>query len=74
MPSDNQQDVHQVVNTGDKVADEPQTVEEKTKQLSVDAPDITGDHIQVPTYFEVEEPDGEKKHYITLKTLKRFQT
>jgi hypothetical protein len=48
-------------NPGDRIADEAQTVEEKAKQVAVDVPDITGDHVKVPTYFVVEEPNGEKK-------------
>jgi hypothetical protein len=52
---------NRTANPGDRIADEPQSIEEKSKQLAVDAPDITGDHIQVPTYFVVEEPDGEEK-------------
>ncbi|MFB2771222.1 hypothetical protein ACE1AT_18300 [Pelatocladus sp. BLCC-F211] len=48
-------------NPGDRIADEPQTIEEKSQQVAVDSPDITGDQITVPTYFIVEEPDGEKK-------------
>ncbi|AFY78206.1 hypothetical protein Ple7327_2969 [Pleurocapsa sp. PCC 7327] len=48
-------------NPGDRIADEPQTIEEKAKQIAVDVPDITGDHIKVPTYFIVEYPNGEKK-------------
>lgn len=48
------------VNPGD-VIDETQDVQEKSKQVAVDSPDITGDHITVPTYFVVDEPDGEKK-------------
>jgi hypothetical protein len=48
------------VNPGDRI-DESKTLEEKAKQVAVDAPDITGDHIVVPTYFIVDEPDGEKK-------------
>lgn len=54
-------DTHQSVNPGDVIANEPQTVEEKSKQVAVDSPDITGDHIKVPTYFVVDEPDGEEK-------------
>ncbi|CAA9304131.1 FIG00567212: hypothetical protein [uncultured Coleofasciculus sp.] len=50
-----------VINPGDKIKPEAQTVEEKAKQIAVDAPDITGDHVKVPTYFVVEEPDGEDK-------------
>ncbi|BAY24768.1 hypothetical protein NIES2100_45650 [Calothrix sp. NIES-2100] len=48
-------------NPGDRIADEPQSVEEKAQQVAVDSPDITGDHITVPTYFVVDEPNGEKK-------------
>ncbi|MBG1270479.1 hypothetical protein [Nostoc sp. WHI] len=49
-------------NPGDKIADKSQSVEEKGKQLAVDhVPDITGDTITVPTYFVVDEPNGEKK-------------
>lgn len=49
------------VNPGDRVADESQNIEEKAQQVAVDSPDITGDHITVPTYFVVDEPNGEKK-------------
>lgn len=52
---------NRTANPGDQIADHPQSIEEKSKQLAVDAPDITGDHIQVPTYFVVEEEDGEEK-------------
>ncbi|HLO86339.1 MAG TPA: hypothetical protein VK203_15270 [Nostocaceae cyanobacterium] len=48
-------------NPGDRIASEPQTLEEKAKQVAVDVPDITGDRITVPTYFVVEYPDGTKK-------------
>lgn len=48
-------------NPGDRIDDKHQSVEEKAKQVAVDSPDITGDHITVPTYFVVDEPDGEKK-------------
>lgn len=49
-------------NPGDKISDEPESVEEKAKQVAVDdVPDITGDKITVPTYFVVDEPNGEKK-------------
>jgi hypothetical protein len=47
-------------NPGDRI-DDSKTLEEKAKQVAVDAPDITGEHIVVPTYFVVEYPDGEKK-------------
>ncbi|WP_414564601.1 MULTISPECIES: hypothetical protein [unclassified Anabaena] len=48
-------------NPGDRIDEQPQSVEEKAKQVAVDSPDITGDHITVPTYFVVDEPDGEQK-------------
>lgn len=51
---------HPTVNPGDRI-DENKTLEEKAKQVAVDAPDITGDHIVVPTYFIVDEPNGERK-------------
>jgi len=47
-------------NPGDVIV-EKKTVEEKGKQVAVDAPDITGDWIKVPTYFIVEYPNGERK-------------
>lgn len=53
-------DQRRTANPGDRIADKPQTIEEKSEQLAVDAPDITGDHIQVPTYFIVEDENGEK--------------
>ena len=61
MDNDKEKETHRAVNPGDVISDEPQTIEEKSKQLAVDSPDITGDHITVPTYFIVEEPDGEEK-------------
>jgi len=54
-------DTFDASNPGDRIKPEAQTIEEKAQQVAVDAPDITGDHIKVPTYFVVEEPDGEQK-------------
>jgi hypothetical protein len=48
-------------NPGDRIDEQSQSIEEKAKQVAVDSPDITGDHITVPTYFVVDEPDGEQK-------------
>jgi len=48
------------INPGDRI-DESMSLEEKAKQVAVDAPDITGDHIVVPTYFVVDMPDGDQK-------------
>jgi hypothetical protein len=47
-------------NPGDRIKPN-QSLEEKAQQVAVDAPDITGDHIVVPTYFVFEMPDGSKK-------------
>lgn len=47
-------------NPGDRI-DPSKSLEEKAQQVAVDAPDITGDHITIPTYFVFETPDGEKK-------------
>lgn len=51
---------HLTANPGDRI-DNSKTLEEKAKQVAVDAPDVTGDHIVVPTYFIVDEPDGSQK-------------
>jgi len=61
MDNDQEKETHRAVNPGDIISDAPQTNEEKAQQLAVDSPDITGDHITVPTYFMVDEPDGEQK-------------
>lgn len=68
----NVKEISLTANPGDRIADEPQTIEEKSQQVAVDSPDITGDHVKVPTYFIVEEPDGEKKHSTMLKMQKKF--
>lgn len=47
-------------NPGDRI-DNSKSLEEKAQQVAVDAPDITGDHIVVPAYFVVNEPDGTEK-------------
>ncbi|WP_414528682.1 hypothetical protein [Nodularia chucula] len=54
------QERHLTANPGD-VIDESKSLEEKAQQVAVDVPDITGDHITVPTYFIVEYPDGTQK-------------
>lgn len=61
MNNEKKPEINAAVNPGDVISDQPETVEEKSKQVAVDSPDITGDHIKVPTYFTVEEPDGEEK-------------
>jgi len=58
------------VNPGDRIADQPEGIEQKAKQVAVDQPDITGDWIKVPTYFIVEYPNGEKKALHHVKDAK----
>ena len=48
------------VNPGDRI-DESKSLQEKAQQVAVDAPDITGDHVVVPAYIVVDEPDGSQK-------------
>jgi hypothetical protein len=48
-------------NPGDRIAEEPQSIEDKEKQLAVDSADITGEHLKVPTYFVFEIPGQGKK-------------
>lgn len=60
------------VNPGDRVAKEPQTIEEKSKQLAVSAPDVTGDYIKVPTYFVVEHPNGKQEALHHVKDAKKI--
>ena len=49
-----------VLNPGDRV-DGAQSLEEKAGKVAVNAPDITGDHVTVPTYFVVEGEEGNKE-------------
>jgi hypothetical protein len=53
------------VNPGERI-DDSKTLQEKSEQIAVDAPDITGDRIVVPTYFMVEDEDGNQEalHHI----------
>ena len=59
-------------NPGDRISDKPQTIEEKAKQVAVDRYDITGDHIQIPTYFVVEYGDGEKEALHHVKDAEKI--
>ncbi|NJM67966.1 MAG: hypothetical protein HC851_21035 [Acaryochloris sp. RU_4_1] len=47
-------------NPGDRIQ-RSKTLNQKAKQVAVNAPDITGDHIVVPTYFVFDMPDGTQK-------------
>jgi hypothetical protein len=74
-PAEQRRDVkerHLTANPGDRIADHPQSIEEKAKQIAVDVPDITGDHIKVPTYFIVDYPDGSKKALHHVKDAKEI--
>lgn len=51
---------HPTINPGD-VEQPDKSLEEKSQQVAVDAPDITGDHIVVPTYFVVDDPEEGQK-------------
>ena len=64
--ADEIRDENLTVNPGDRVV-EGQTTEEKSEQVAVDSPDITGDQVKVPTYFDVKEPDGEQKELHHVK-------
>ncbi len=62
-------------NPGDVITKEPQTIEEKAKQLAVDKHDITGSHITVPAYFVFTYPNGETKalhHVRDAKEISRL--
>ena len=52
---------HLTANPGDRISDETQSIEEKQQQLAVDSPNITGEHLKVPTYFIFDIPGKEKK-------------
>ena len=61
-----------VLNPGDKV-DESKSVSEKAQQVAVDAPDITGDHITVPTYFVAEDKEtGEEEALHHVKDAEKI--
>jgi hypothetical protein len=62
---------YRTVNPGD-IINKSQSLEEKAKQLAVDAPDLTGEHLKVPTYFIVEYPNGEKKALHHVRDAKQI--
>ena len=59
-------------NPGDRIADKPQTIEEKAKQVAVDTHDFTGEHITVPTYFVVNYPNGETQALHHVRDAKKI--
>lgn len=65
-------DIPLTANPGDRIAQEPQTLEEKSKQIAVDKYDFTGSHIQVPTYFIVKYPNGETKALHHVRDAKKI--
>ncbi|MEO0376291.1 MAG: hypothetical protein AAF329_17050 [Cyanobacteria bacterium P01_A01_bin.17] len=64
-------DPNSAVNSGD-VIDSEKTVEEKAQQVAVNAPDITGDHEVVPTYFVVDQPSGEQEALHHVKDAEKI--
>ncbi|NJL84357.1 MAG: hypothetical protein HC890_18130 [Chloroflexaceae bacterium] len=42
------------------MAEEPQSLEEKAKQIAVESWDLVG-HVKVPAYFVVEDEEGHEK-------------
>ncbi len=66
-----QADAPLTMNPGDRI-DPSKTLEEKAKQVAVDAPDITGDHIVVPTYFIFNMPDGTQQALHHVKDAEKI--
>ncbi len=64
-------DASPTINPGDRI-DPSKTLEEKAKQVAVDAPDITGEHIVVPTYFVFNMPDGTQQAFHHVKEAKKI--
>jgi hypothetical protein len=61
MSDSNQEKKHATLNPGDRVPDEPQTIEEKSDQVAVEYTDVTLEQNVVPTYFVAEGEEGEKE-------------
>lgn len=57
--TNNSDEAFRTANKGD-VVDESKTTEEKKEQVAVDTWDPAG-HVKVPTYFPVEDKNGEEK-------------
>lgn len=71
MVSKTEKTMYRSTNPGDRIQAN-QTLEEKARQLAVDAPDITGDHIKVPTYFIVNYPNGQKQALHHIRDAKKI--
>lgn len=48
------------LNPGDRVQ-EDKSLEEKARQVAVNTADITGEHVVIPTYFVIDDGEGNKK-------------
>lgn len=59
MDNQTNSNAHRTVNQGD-IIDESKSLAEKKEQTAVDSWDITG-HVEVPTYFPVEDENGAEK-------------
>jgi hypothetical protein len=64
-------DVTLTANPGDRI-NEAKTLEEKAQQVAVNAPDITGDRVVVPTYFVFNMPDGTQQAFHHVKDAKKI--
>ncbi len=51
------------INPGDRIPKESQSIDEKANQIAVDTPDITIEHVVIPTYFVFEGENGEQEAY-----------
>ena len=62
--TNNSEEAFRTANKGD-VIDDSKSLSEKKEQVAVDTWDVAG-HVKVPTYFPVEEENGEEKalHHI----------
>lgn len=66
----NKDDAYRTANKGD-VVDESKSLEEKKEQVAVDSWDPAG-HVKVPTYFPVENEEGEEEALHHVKDAKEI--
>jgi hypothetical protein len=67
----NQADIQLTANPGERI-DESKTLEEKARQVAVNAPDITGEQVVVPTYFVFDMPDGTQQAFHHIKDARKI--
>ncbi|NJM95869.1 MAG: hypothetical protein HC800_00435 [Phormidesmis sp. RL_2_1] len=49
------------INPGDKKAPDSASVDEKSEKVAVSYEDVLGSSVEVPTYFTIEDENGEEK-------------